>query len=68
MSTKPAARLYRIVLPYACFGVDVDDNGQVVDAAPIGRWMIGKSLELITRWVRGKHGTIEDLSQPATPC
>lgn len=54
-------QLYRIDLPYACFGVVVDDNAQVVDAAPIGRWMVGKSLEYIRLWVKRKGGTLAEV-------
>lgn len=61
--------LYRINLPYSCYGVIIRvEYGQtgVVDAAPIARWMIGKSLEAVSRWVRQKGGYIEDYA-PAPP-
>jgi len=49
--------LWRIVLPYAVFGVIVK-NDIVVDSAPIGKWMIGKTLNFIQLWVANKNGTI----------
>jgi len=52
---------YRIVLPYAVFAVVVDEAGVVTIAAPIGRWMRSKRLTEVTRWVRGKGGTVEEV-------
>jgi hypothetical protein len=52
--------LYRVVLSYACYGVWVE-NGVIVDAAPIARWAIGKSISYFEGWVRKKGGTIESL-------
>jgi hypothetical protein len=59
--SKPT--LYQVTLPYACFGVEV--KGQtVVDAAPIGRWMVGKSLVVVGEWVARKHGTLRRIEEP----
>lgn len=49
--------LYRITLPYAVFGIIVS-NSTVIQAAPIGRWMIGKGIMGIQRWVLGKRGCL----------
>lgn len=52
-----------VSLPYATFGIYVVDR-KVVDAAPIGRWMIGKDTDFIRRWIAKKGGrweTYEDL-------
>jgi hypothetical protein len=49
--------LYIIDLSYAYFGIIVE-NDVVINAAPIGRWMIGNSLHQITVWVRHKNGKI----------
>lgn len=49
--------LWRIVLPYAVFGIIVVDN-IIVNSAPIGKWMIGKTLDFIQTWVASKNGTI----------
>ncbi len=68
--------LYSIDLPYACFAIVVRD-GKVTFAAPIGRWMVGKSLEDVELWVRGKRGEIgskvadnptKPLDTPAESC
>ena len=48
---------YQITLPYACFGVAVATN-KVVDAPPIGKWMVGKSWAYVAEWVAKKHGSV----------
>lgn len=45
----------RVVLDYACYGIEVEGD-RVVDAAPIARWMIGKTLDEVTRWITRKGG------------
>jgi hypothetical protein len=50
--------LYQIdIVGYACFGVYFRNN-VVVDVAPIGRWMIGKSYIQVEKWVQDKNGKI----------
>lgn len=49
--------LYQVDIGYACFGVCVKDN-VVVDVAPIGKWMIGKSFIQVQKWVQRKNGNI----------
>ena len=53
--------LYQVTLPYACFGLITDSliNGTVRDAAPIGKWMVGKRLSFIVEWVGRKKGKVE---------
>jgi hypothetical protein len=53
--------LYQVTLPYACFGIVTDDliQGKVTEAAPIGKWMIGKRLSTVIAWVNGKGGKVE---------
>ena len=53
-------KLYQVTLPYACFGVEVD-GFTIVNATPIGRWMINKSLDFVTTWVKRKGGSVDDL-------
>lgn len=43
-----------VQLSYCTFGIEVED-GVVVDAAPIARWMIGKSEQEVADWVRSKR-------------
>jgi len=50
--------LYQVTLPYACFGILIDSSNIIRNSAPIGKWMIGKSLDYIESWVRRKNGTI----------
>jgi hypothetical protein len=51
---------WRVELPYAVFAIDTE-GGRVVEAPPIARWMIGKPLRDVRRWVKGKRGRIEPL-------
>jgi len=50
--------LCQVKLPYAVFGI-ILTNGVVSEAAPIGKWMIGKSLDFIKTWVLQRKGTVE---------
>lgn len=53
---------YRVVLPYAVFAIAVSVvTGKVVDAAPIGRWMIGKSYKEVAIWINRKGGKVHIL-------
>ncbi len=36
--------LYRIRLPYGCFGIEVDSSEKIFNTAPMGHWMLGKKL------------------------
>jgi hypothetical protein len=44
-----------IDLPYACYGVRVENN-YIVEAPPIARWMVGKTVQQVVRWVKSKGG------------
>lgn len=55
-------RLVRVSLPYATFGV-VCRGGVVVEAAPIARWMVGRTEQDCARWVRRKQGTAAVVSE-----
>ena len=50
--------LYQVTLSYACFGI-VATETRVMEAAPIGRWMVGKSFVYVCEWIAKKHGMIE---------
>lgn len=50
--------LYQVDIGYACFGVEVN-NKIVIDAAPIGTWMIGKSWAVVQLWIENKGGSIK---------
>jgi hypothetical protein len=49
---------YQIDTGYACFGI-VLRGGECIEAAPIAKWMIGKSFTEIATWVKKKNGKIE---------
>lgn len=51
---------YQIDISYACFRIDTDNN-ICIDAAPIAKWMIGKTVDDITAWVFKKNGKIIEL-------
>ena len=51
-----------VSLPYATYGIAVQD-GKVVDAAPIARWMIGKREEYVANWLRRKGARIVPLDE-----
>lgn len=44
-----------VSLPYATFGIEVE-GGVVTDAAPIGRWMVGKDTSFVRGWITKKGG------------
>ena len=61
MSGEPIFKtLCQVKLPYAVFGM-VATNGIVSEAAPIGKWMVGKSLDYVSAWVSQRNGTIEPI-------
>ena len=47
-----------VTLPYATFGIRVK-QGKIVNAPPIAKWMIGKTLLEVRAWVAKKKGTVE---------
>ena len=53
--------LYQITLRNACFGIKTEGT-TVIEAAPIGRWMIGKPLHVVYKWVI-KRGTIRRVKE-----
>jgi len=50
-----------VSLSYATYGIAVQD-GKVVDAAPIARWMIGKDERYCADWLRRRGATFIPLS------
>ena len=52
--------LYRVELSYAVFGIITQGN-TIIDAAPIGKWMIGKSIMYVGEWIAKKHGTLRQI-------
>jgi hypothetical protein len=37
--------------------LDIDDNHVVTHAAPICRWAVGKKIEVLLKWAKGKFGS-----------
>jgi len=52
--------LYRIILPYATFGIEVE-NDIVTEAPPIDKWLVGKNIVTIMSWIATKYGDITPL-------
>ena len=57
---------FRVELPYATFGIEgqydpVREELVVTHTAPIGRWMTGKPVYVVGKWVASKGGRIEIL-------
>jgi hypothetical protein len=54
--------LYQATTRYFCCGLEAE-NGCVVNAAPIIRWMVGKPLADVENWLRRKGGKLEKVSE-----
>ena len=57
--------LYRIDLPYACFGLVVC-NGQVTGAPPIARWTVGRSIKDVVAYYTRKGASVASSPDPRT--
>ncbi len=47
-------KVYRLETTYACAMILTDDQGKITDAANIYRWAIGKKLEDMVAYLKGK--------------
>ena len=52
---------FQITLPYACFGITVQ-NGTVTESAPIGKWFIGRRWVEVQAWIEHKGGSYYEMS------
>ena len=50
--------LIRIVLPWACFGLIIENN-TVIEAAPIAGWSVGKPVREVLGHFKRKGALIE---------
>lgn len=50
---------HQVDVGYACFGIDINQQGICINAAPIAHWMIGKNINDIKRWIKSKNGKID---------
>ena len=57
--------LIRVVLPWACFGIIVEEN-IVVDAAPIAAWSIGKPAREVLAYFKGRGARLEQIQSLAS--
>lgn len=53
-------RYFYISLSYATFGI-ILKNGMIEDAAPIGAWMIGRSIHSIKFWCFNKKAKVKEI-------
>lgn len=60
MRSKPGLLLYRIVLPFAVFGIECE-AGKVVKAAPIARWALGRDAASVLGYYHRRKAVIEVL-------
>lgn len=49
--------LYQVTLPGRCFGL-VARGTRIVEVAPVGRWMLGRSLVSVCEWVARHRGSV----------
>lgn len=49
--------LWQVDVPHACYGI-VTMGGVVTETAPIGRWLLGKSVEQARAWAKSKGGRL----------
>jgi len=50
-----------VSLPYATFGIAINDYSTVIKTAPIAKWMIGKNIKYIENWINSKKGIIREI-------
>lgn len=50
--------IYRIILPYACYGI-ITVDGIITLAPPIASWAVGKSITEFIKWIELKGGIVE---------
>ena len=58
---KKETHFYRIVLPYAVFGIETDEQDIIIKTAPIAKWALGKGIKRYLDWVISKSGTMTEV-------
>jgi hypothetical protein len=53
-------KTFYISLPYATFGV-VSCNGKIVSAAPIARWVVGKTEAYVLEYYRKRKADVVEI-------
>ena len=54
--------LYKVSTVYLTAGVMVDRVGNIVEAAPVLKWTVGKNLQFVEEYYREK-GVLKDVSK-----
>lgn len=57
-------KFYRVALPFAVCGAEVDDDGIIVRCAPILKGFQGKSILLLMSYTLSQHGEFEEIDAP----
>lgn len=59
--------VYYVRLNYATFGLEVDENDEIIETPPIARWCKGKKLgQALAYWQR--KGQLEDIKEVRDDC
>ena len=53
---RRADRLYRIVVPFGAWGIIVRDKIVMPGGAPMGGWMVGRTIGFVKKWIRRRYG------------
>lgn len=61
MSGKPE-QLFQVTTGYFCCGLVVQGD-RVIEAAPIMRWAVNRTLVSIRGWVRAKNGSMAEVKR-----
>lgn len=51
--------LHRVCLSYGHFGIEVNEEGKIVNTAPMGHWSVGMRLKKFRKWAEKRGGHIE---------
>lgn len=54
-----------VELPRACFGLEVTDDGWVIEAAPIAAWTIGRRGRQVVGYYRQRGGRVSWVQVPS---
>lgn len=60
-------RLWRVTAPHACAGFITTAGGTIYDAAPILRWMIGRTIEEVSGYCERRRWVLEEVIDGPRP-
>lgn len=55
VSIRTSAMLVRVVAPHFCAGIEINERGMCVNAAPILKWCIGKKTDFLRDYFKRKR-------------